>query len=141
MEDERYTFSSLLNKMMEVERVLHDIIMPLVKQSDTKISKQLLIYLDSTERRVSDIQWVKDFVVVEMTLEPITGLEIDGILGDIRRIAEDNNIPLDRKLTDIISIVARLYEDVAEKLRYISIEASDVFTQFRADLLSILHRT
>ncbi len=138
MGDERYTFSSLLNKMMEVERVLHDIIMPLVKQSDTEVSEKLLIFLDSTEKRVSDIQWVKDFVVVEMTLEPITGLEIDSTLDNIRRIVEDNNLPLDNKLKEIIIIMARLYEEVAEKLRYISIEASDLFSQFKADLLSIL---
>ena len=140
MGDERYTFSSLLNKMMEVERVVHDILMPLAMQSNTDIGKKLIPYLDSTEKRVSDIQWVKEFVVVEMTLEPITDLEIDKMLGDIQRIAGDESISLDKKLMDIVNILAVIYGVVAEKLRYISIEASDLFAQFRTELLSLLSK-
>ena len=138
MNSERYTLSSLLNKMKEEEHTFSSFLYNISSSlRDEDPLKQIIQELISTSnKKLKDIEWVKSFVV-EMTLEPITGLDINRYLNKMNKIVNDESIDIHKKLELLLKTQINLYNDVAKAVEYISVEAADLFREFSRKLKCI----
>jgi L-ribulose-5-phosphate 3-epimerase UlaE len=121
--------------MKDVERLINSIIANIEGDMDIDI---LRAYIDDMDRRLSRIDWVKNFAIIEMTLEPITGLDISGFEESAEEIIRDTHLDPTSKVREILNLAVKLYDDVANRLEYISLEGKQVFQRFRNDVSRIL---
>ena len=138
MASEKYTLSSLLNKMKDVETTfssfLYDISSSL--ENDDPLKQIIQELISTSNKRLKDIEWVKSFVV-EMTLEPITGLNINEYLSKMNKIVNDGSIEVHKKFELLLKTQLNLYDKVAKAVEYISIEAANLFREFSKKLKHI----
>jgi hypothetical protein len=123
---EKYTLSSLINRVVEIEKELAKLLTGTLDYiTDDRLKNILLEYIDGLEERLDRLTRVKIYMVVEMVLEPITGLDTYGYMSRVNDIYHEDNLDISIKILKIFSLVETMYIDIAEKIRYISPELSD----------------
>lgn len=132
---ERYTLSSLLNRMMEVEKIFTSHLTKLIDSMQENSSLKLRIkeLINSSEKRMSNIEWIKSYVV-EMTLEPITNINLDKYLNRMNIILCNKEYSSDMKLKYLIENQKLLYDEVSDAIKHISLEAAELFRSYSKKL-------
>lgn len=139
MESERYTLSSLLNKMKDVENTFSSFLCNILNslENDDPLKQVIQTLINSSEKKLKDIEWVKSFVV-EMTLEPITGLNISKYLNKMNKIFTDQSFTTHKKFEHLLKTQIELYNKVGDAVEHISVEAAELFRGFSKKLNHIL---
>ena len=125
----RYTLSSLLSKLISVEEEFKNLYLKAIEEADDHHLKSFLNELASdVDKRIEEINWVKDFIVVEMTLEPIIGPDLIEYL-DKAKAALSKGISLQR-IKDVEEIRIEMYRRVIDMVSNISPETADIISEF-----------
>jgi len=136
----RYTLSSLLNKLYEIENKILELYRKSVNKIDDNRMREFIDKsIVDTEKRLGDIDWVKSFIIVEMTLEPIIGPDLHQFYESIQEKLENRINP--ESLKDLESIRIRMYEETIKMVETVSPELVDVLEGFirrSRDLISTL---
>lgn len=132
----KYTLSSLLSKLTEVEKNIIALYEDrLGKVSDPTLKIFLNKALEDAKKRLDDIEWIKGFIVVEMTLEPMIGPDLLEYVEKMREFIEHDNYK------EVEKARIEAYKKAIEMVENISPEAADLLRNFirrSEDLLSIL---
>ena len=133
----RYTLSSLLNKLRDIEEMIKDLYENLYNTSKEEDLKRLIKYIyEDTAKRIKELDWVKDFIVIEMTLEPIIGPDITVYMDNIKSITRSKIKK--SSLKKIEEIRMEIYNEVLKMLRNFSPEACDVIEGFKERSINII---
>ncbi len=128
----KYTLSSLINSLVEFEKVVASKLKPLSGNLDLP---RLHRFVEKVNERINKLTFYKTSMIVEMVLEPITGIDIEEIRGYIESIEEEDTL-------DAIKLILHTYIDTYEKVSHdiysISIDVSMLLDQFRREASKIL---
>jgi ferritin-like metal-binding protein YciE len=125
----RYTLSSLLNRLIEGERVLREAFIKLSAiVEDIEIRKYLENNIKETDKRIEELEWIKGFIVIEMTLEPILGPDLKEYVNKIVQYIGEAKIKED--FVKIEKLRIDTYRKAIELLKNVSPEASDLLESF-----------
>ena len=124
----RYTLSSLLSKLISVEDTIKRIYLDAIEKTDSPTLKSFLKELSGdVDKRINDINWVKDFIVIEMTLEPMEGPDLNQYVDEIRSIftkVDANNV---RKVEEKR---VEMYNEIIKMVSRVSPEVEDIVNEF-----------
>ena len=124
---ERYTFSSLMSLLIESERKLKGLYEETLRETD---EEKLKLFISETckqnSKRVELMQKARIERVVEMTLEPITDLELTDLITRITNIVESRNVSNVQKTMRMEKTISELYVKVAPKIMGISSDTGDL---------------
>ena len=139
MNSEKYTLSSLINKMKEVEKTFTSSLYILLESTkdDKSIESMISNLIVDAEKKMKNIEWIKSFIV-EMTLEPITGLNVNMYVNRMKEIVNNRSLTEGKKFEYLIKNQVELYNVVADRIEHISIEAAELFRQYGKKLSSLL---
>lgn len=128
----KYTLSSLINSLVEFEKT---VVTRLKSLSENLESPRLHKFVEEVDKRINKLTFYKTSMVVEMVLEPITGLDIEEIRRYIESIAEEDAL-------DAIKLILNTYIDTYKKvfqnIYSISIDVAMLLDQFRRDANKVL---
>jgi len=133
----RYTYSSLLSKLKDIEDAIKVLYIELYNECVDEDLKNLIKYMyEDTAKRIEELEWIRDFMVIEMTLEPIIGPDIFEYLNKIKSITgKEVTKSLLKKIEEIRIMI---YDKVLGMLKYISPEAYDVIESFKEQSINIV---
>jgi len=129
----KYTLSSLINSLVEFEKVVASRLKAL---SENFESSRLSKFIDKVNKRIDRLAFYKTSMVVEMVLEPITGIDIEEIRSYIESIEEEDVL---EAIKMILSTYIDTYEKVSKNIFSISVDVSMLLDQFRRDAIKILN--
>jgi rubrerythrin len=128
VEEDRYTFSMVMNFLIELEDKIANFYKEAAERVRQDGLKELFLSFNrrNLERR-DTIDRVKRETVLEMTLEPITGLRLENYIQRIDDIIRNEKAadPIDKSLR-MEEIVYRLYNEVSVKVMYMSAGTSEM---------------
>ena len=125
----RYTLSSLLSRLISVEEGFKNLYLKAIEETDDPNLKSFLNELASdVDKRIEEINWVKDFIVIEMTLEPIIGPDLIEYL-DKAKAALSKGISL-KRIKEMEEIKIEMYRRIIDMVSNISPETADKISEF-----------
>ena len=124
---ERFTFSSLMSLLIESEKKLKGLYeVSLNEISQEKLKRFILEAGKHSSKRIDLMQRARVERVVEMTLEPITDLELTDLITRITNIVESRNVSNVQKTMRMEKTISELYVKVAPKIMGISSDTGDL---------------
>ena len=128
----KYTLSQLINKIIEVEEYTARSILESAKDDAPNI---LMDFISGVDERVRMLSEVKTSMVIEMTLEPITGIDIDDYLKPITNYrGETDQI----QTIEILRHYIKLYKKIMDKVYEVSIDLYNLLYRFTRDATRVL---
>jgi len=116
---ETYTFSALMRQVVEFEKKLGDVSKKVVEEyPDIKILRELA---EDSYKNAGTLEKLMRETVVEMTLEPITGVDLERVMNELKKI--DDNAGLD-EIVELSDTLSELYLEVSSRIRQMSAETS-----------------
>lgn len=128
----KYTLSSLINSLVEFEKVVASRLKSLTENFE---SYRLSKFVGDVNKRIDRLTFYKTSMVVEMVLEPITGIDIEEVRSYIESV-EDGDVLGTIKM--ILGTYIDTYEKVSKNIYSISIDISMLLDQFRKEASKIL---
>jgi ElaB/YqjD/DUF883 family membrane-anchored ribosome-binding protein len=126
MSEERYTFSSLLSKLIEIQDKLEDFYKTSAKHSNKELAKFFSLFLKECEEIKNEIEKAKRESVIEFALEPISGLKINDFLKRFEEVILDKEINNHRKAEIIEEEIAKLFSETSKRISHMSAEVSQL---------------
>jgi hypothetical protein len=126
MDEERYTMSSLLSRLIDVEVRAVNFYTSSRIGADGELSNYFQIFSKEHQDIATKIETTKRETIVEFTLEPISGVEIEKYLKGIDETILNRQITAIDKATIIEEQISQLYGDVTGKIAHISGEANQI---------------
>ena len=109
-EEERYTFSSLMTLLISSETKLKELYETVTEATgDTKLKSILSEFGKNGSKRLEMMQKARRESVVEMMLQPITGLKLAELGSKIQGAIEDTSVSELQKLIILEDTVSELY--------------------------------
>ena len=125
----RYTLSSLLNRLIEGEKFFRDKFIQVSSEvKDGNIKRYLEENIKDGEKRIEELEWIKGFLVVEMTLEPIIGPNLLEYINTIVKSIENARVKEDFIKVEKLRIDT--YKEAIALLKNVSPEAADLLQGF-----------
>jgi len=125
-DEERYTFSSLMSLLIEIEGKLGQLYEAMVKTTDEPKLKSLLSdYHKNSLKRMEMMRRARVESVVEFTLQPITGLKLTEPMAKMHAAIESKSPSLEKTMT-IEKAVSELYVIVSPKIIQISADTGEL---------------
>jgi hypothetical protein len=132
-DEERYTFSSLMTSLIESENRLKQLYEATAHATEQPELKSLLTdFAKSSEKRLEMMRRARVESVVEIALEPITGLRLSELLATIDGTIQNERASIIQRLMTLERTISDLYARTSPKVVRISADA--------AELLSMLSR-
>lgn len=126
-DDERYTFSSLMTLLIENEAKLKDLYEKNAEATSEPTLKSLLSdFGKGTGKRIDMMQRARVESVVEMALEPITGLKLAELLAKIDTITESKSLTDLEKVAAVEGMTSELYARASPKIMHMSADAGEL---------------
>ena len=127
MDGERYTFSSLLNKLIEVQsKIIY--FYGTTNILDVNVRNIFSLYSKEYNDIVDKLEKVKREKVTEFTLEPIYGLNLVESIKKIDVITNSKSINYNYKAKMIEEEMLSLFNDVMQKTAHMSAELNQVIS-------------
>ena len=128
-DEQKYTFSSLMTLLIESERKLGQFYEGMRAGTDqTKLKSLMSDYAKKSLGRMEKMRKTRVETVVEMTLEPITGLNLDELLEEFNSTAESRRLTDFQKAMTLERTISELYARASPKIMQISAETSELLT-------------
>lgn len=125
--EERYTFSSLMTVLIESERKLGELYEIASSEADDAKVKFLLSDSEkNSSTRIEKMQRARVESVVEMALEPLSGLELGELLTRIRATLQSDRMSNLEKVTNLERALSELYARASPKVAQISADTSEL---------------
>ena len=125
-DEERYTFSSLMTLLIETEEKLGQLYEAMAKTTDHPKLKFLLSDCHKNSlKRMETMRRARVESVVEMTLQPITGLRFTEPMAKIRAAIESKSVSIEKAMT-IERALSELYSMVSPKIMQISADTGEL---------------
>jgi len=128
----KYTLSQLINRIIEVEEYTASSILESAKDDSPNI---LIDFINGVGERVRMLSEVKTNMVIEMTLEPITGIDINGYLETITSYRREAG-PI--QTIEILRHYITLYKKIMDKVYEVSIDLYNLLYRFIRDATRVL---
>jgi len=133
--EKEYTFSELMGILTNIEEKVSKLYENIAQKiKDMKLKDLFLSFSEKIREQKETLTETRRRTVTEMTLEPITGLELNKQLAEIDSIIKSEEFTFD-KLLELEDILSGLFKTVAKKIAHISADVS-----FLLDNLSREHR-
>jgi len=126
MSEERYTISSLLSRLVEIEEKVKQFYDSLKTDNNAMLRENFSHFSKEHEEIARKIETTKRETIVEFTLEPISGVNIDKCLGEIEGMVLNREMKILDKSIKIEEKISQLYTDVIGKIAHMSGEASQL---------------
>lgn len=128
--EERYTFSSILTKIIELEEKIREFYSQASKSISDDVTSLFKKYVEESSDRINRIMWARQRSVLEMTLEYISNVPLRQILSEINKIIKDKRINIIRKAIKIEKKIVELYKIISEKVYFMSMDISFLLDEF-----------
>ncbi len=116
---ESYTFSALMRQVMEFEKILGEISGKMAEKFPGK--KTLRELSEDSRKNVESLEKLVRETVVEMTLEPITGIDLAELT---EKFGEMNDGTEPEKIIEACNSLSELYAEISSKVKQMSAETS-----------------
>lgn len=137
---ERYTFSSLMSLLIASEKKLHELYE--IAGNETTEDNLKAFLSDSGKKslmRMNLMQRARVERVVEITLEPITGLQLADLTAGINNAIENGNAsPLEKTLR-LERAMAELYTRTSPKIMQISSDTAELLLELSHESIERQH--
>jgi len=146
MSERRYTISSLLSRLVEIEDKARDFYASSEVEGNGDIIKYFSLFSKEHQETAAKIEITKRETIVEFALESISGVDIEKCLNEIDDAILGKQITALNKSIKIEEKIFQLYTNVAEKIAHMSGEASQLLlssnkkTKKRLDILRQLQK-
>jgi len=130
-EENRYTFSAVMSFTIEIESKLVNFYKTAAERVEqTKLKELFSTFFKRSLDRRDTLTRVRRETVIEMTLEPITGLKLKEYALQIERIIKDEEANYLEKAIKLEGINLELYDKASVRVKYTSADASEVLNRF-----------
>jgi len=141
--EDRHTFSQVISSLIELESMIAKFYRASAERSEISGSKEIFLAFEKANRqRIDSLDRVRRETVVEMSLEPITGLGLGEHMLHVKRMIEGESLADTQKALALESVMKDIYCQASRKLEYVSAEARELLNKFsiessrRRDLLA-----
>jgi hypothetical protein len=128
MNEERYTISSLLSRLIEIEERTSKFYASSRIEDDRVLPNYFQIFCKEHQETATKIEVTKRETIVEFALESISGVDVERCLNEIDDTMLSEQIPTLDKAIRIEEKIFQLYANVAEKIAHISGEANQLLS-------------
>ncbi len=126
-DEERYTFSSLMTLLIESETKLEELYETTAQATKQPELKSLLSdFGKSSLKRMEMMRRARVESVVEIALEPITGLKLTELLAMINTSVQNRRVANIDKLMTVERTISDLYAGASSKIVRISADAGEL---------------
>jgi len=126
-DEERYTFSSLMTLLIESESRLQQLYEATAQTTRRPELKSLLSdFAKIGLKRIETMRRVRVESIVEMMLEPITGLKLSRLLTTTNITVQNEDVSNVEKLITLERMISDLYAKTSPKIVQISAEAGEL---------------
>jgi hypothetical protein len=128
-DEERYTFSSLMTSLIESENGLKQLYEATARATEQPELKSLLTdFAKSSVKRIEMMRRARVESVVEIALEPITGLRLSELLATIDGTIQNERASSIQKLMTLERTISDLYARASPKVVRISADAGELLS-------------
>lgn len=128
-DEERYTFSSLMTSLIESENRLKQLYEATAQATERPELKSLLTdFAKSSVKRIEMMPRARVESVVEIALEPITGLRLSELLATIDGTIQNERASVIQKLMTLERTISDLYARASPKVVRISADAGELLS-------------
>lgn len=128
-DEERYTFSSLMTSLIESENRLKQLYEATAQATERPELKSLLTdFAKSSVKRIEMMRRARVESVVEIALEPITGLRLSELLATIDGTIQNERASVIQKLMTLERTISDLYARASPKVVRISADAGELLS-------------
>ena len=121
----KYTFSHVMSSLVELESKLTEFYREAAKRThQNELRDTFSSFSEKSSTRKDALERVRRESVVEMALEPITGLELQTHSRQIDSVLRDEGMSDLQKATVLESVVQDVYTETSTKVIYTSADAS-----------------
>jgi len=139
-DEERYTFSSLMTLLVESESRLKQLYETTAETTSQPNLKSLLSdFAKSSSRTMQMMRRVRVESVVEIALEPISGLKLAELVAIINITVETRQVSNIEKLMALERTVSDLYARASPKIARISAEAGQLLRTLPRESIDRVH--
>jgi hypothetical protein len=111
------------------------------KTTRSDLKNILLSFIEDSLKREELLNKARRETVIEMSLEPITGIRLTEYLTNVVNLIDNNSINDLNKLIEIVDLMYELYNNISKRVIYASVEASmllENFSQVNYKLIPLL---
>jgi phosphopantetheine adenylyltransferase len=90
----------------------------------------LLSFIEDSLKREELLNKARRETVIEMSLEPITGIRLTEYLTKLVNLIDNNSINDLNKLIEIVDLMYELYNNISKRVIYASVETSMLLENF-----------
>ena len=120
---EKYTYSSLLNNILELEKRVKALYEKLSEESSGTLAEIFREFAVKSEDRINRVNWTRQMTVLEMTLEYITGIPLKRAIEEVDEIIRSKSGPI-QKAIKVEEILSKIYKISSDKIGFMSMDAS-----------------
>jgi len=132
--EDRYTFSQVMSSLIELESMIAEFYRASAERSELSGLKELFLAFDrANQQRIGSLDKVRRETIIEMSLEPITGLELGKHRLRVKRTIKDENLGNREKAVALEGIMQDVYSKASRKLEYVSAEACELLNRFHSE--------
>jgi len=140
--EDRYTFSRVMSSLIELESMIAKFYRASAERFELSGSKEIFLAFErANQQRIDSLDRVRRETVVEMSLEPITGLGLGEHMLHVKRMIEGKSLGDTQKAMALEGVMKDIYRQASRKLEYVSAEACELLNKLsmessrRRDLL------
>ena len=125
MSEDRYTFSNLISFLIELEEKITEFYRAAAeKVIQDELRETFLSFSREDSKHKNSLSKVRRETVVEMSLEPITGLKLEERFLLINSVLKDNSLNDLKKALALEEMMQELYITASKRVIYISADMS-----------------
>ena len=138
--DERYTFSSLMSLLIEIEDKLRQLYETMMKEIDEPKLKSLVSDYERTcMKRIDRMRKVRTESVVEFMLEPLTDLRLGEPVAMVSAVIQNKSLGKLQKAIALEGTISELYAAASPRIMQTSADAGELLAMLSRESVERLH--
>jgi hypothetical protein len=126
MDEERYTLSSLIRKLLTIQDKIKEFYEKAAKESEVKLSNLFSLFYKEYEEINKKLIEAMERTITEFVLEPIYNLKIGHHINNVMEIISNKDISNHEKAKHIEKEIMTLYDNISDKIKNLSPEISNL---------------
>jgi len=129
-EAERYTFAALISFLMQCENKLKEFYEAAAQKTDqTKLKSLFHTFSEQNLEHKGKMEKARRETLVEMALEPITGLRLNDCVAQIDAIIKNDNMNSVEKAVILEKVMQKLYSEASSKVMNASADTGELLSR------------
>jgi len=134
--EDRYTFSQVMSSLIELESMITEFYRASAERAKLGELREIFLAFEKANlKRRDSMGRVRRETVIEMSLEPITGVELSKYKFEVKRAIEDENLDDLQKALALEAIIQDLYGKASKKVAYVSADTSELLNRLAQESL------